>query len=295
MSLVEKSDLSQWAECPICLERFTSPVVASDGFTYDLQCIQPAIDRSFRSPMTGEPLIHTRLTPNFLMCQILDLPLTPLRSHVEVPLNPQTAAFFERVDRDLAALTTDRTQTQLFALAEWIGIVMHCEQVLQRKLAKSGPGSLQTLARKVSDAVDRVCPPRLYTLEDFGPQGAPLVDLESVLSAAEGFFVQVYHDALVHYERPTLFDASRPVLGRYLTGRHFARTSFSAVKTGYLLWSRRAWTVQQWITLATEAGLAVTARDLEDPQRWERVKRVLCRTTRRWPITDGPIVTPING
>ncbi|CAI5481195.1 unnamed protein product, partial [Closterium sp. Yama58-4] len=42
----------------------SEPVVAADGFTYEQQHMQQWLASSSLSPVTGQPLPHTFLTPN---------------------------------------------------------------------------------------------------------------------------------------------------------------------------------------------------------------------------------------
>jgi len=56
--------------CPITLEIMKDPVVAADGHSYEKSAIEEWVNLSTRdplSPMTGSPLIHTMLTPNYTL------------------------------------------------------------------------------------------------------------------------------------------------------------------------------------------------------------------------------------
>eukprot|EP01028_Stygiella_incarcerata_P014414 TRINITY_DN954_c1_g1_i1.p1 TRINITY_DN954_c1_g1~~TRINITY_DN954_c1_g1_i1.p1 ORF type:complete len:632 (+),score=154.74 TRINITY_DN954_c1_g1_i1:87-1982(+) len=53
--------------CPISLEMMTDPVVCADGHTYSRASIMRWLKENDRSPMTGEQLPHSFLTPNFTL------------------------------------------------------------------------------------------------------------------------------------------------------------------------------------------------------------------------------------
>lgn len=57
--------------CPITLERFQDPVVASDGFTYERSAIVAWIAKDGTSPQTREPLDPKCLVPNRLVVSLL--------------------------------------------------------------------------------------------------------------------------------------------------------------------------------------------------------------------------------
>ncbi len=50
--------------CPITTELMVDPVVTADGHTYEREAIEQWLTRKSTSPLTGEPLAHTMLTPN---------------------------------------------------------------------------------------------------------------------------------------------------------------------------------------------------------------------------------------
>ena len=50
--------------CPITNMRFVNPVIAADGFTYEMEAITNWMQKAMRSPMTNEPLLNTTLKPN---------------------------------------------------------------------------------------------------------------------------------------------------------------------------------------------------------------------------------------
>jgi hypothetical protein len=43
------------------------PVFTADGHTYERRAIEEWLTRKTTSPMTGEPLAHTHLTPNHVV------------------------------------------------------------------------------------------------------------------------------------------------------------------------------------------------------------------------------------
>jgi hypothetical protein len=53
--------------CPISLEMMADPVVCADGHTYGRASIMRWLQENDRSPMTGEQLPHSFLTPNFTL------------------------------------------------------------------------------------------------------------------------------------------------------------------------------------------------------------------------------------
>mmetsp|Transcript_16436 Transcript_16436/g.48706 ORF Transcript_16436/g.48706 Transcript_16436/m.48706 type:complete len:92 (+) Transcript_16436:415-690(+) len=52
--------------CPITHELLEDPVVTADGQTYERHAITNWLARHDTSPLTGEMLEHTRLTPNVM-------------------------------------------------------------------------------------------------------------------------------------------------------------------------------------------------------------------------------------
>ena len=65
-------------ECPITGARFTAPVVAADGYTYERSALTahfsaegPVTSGSFVSPMTGEPLSTTATFPNRQLVKLM--------------------------------------------------------------------------------------------------------------------------------------------------------------------------------------------------------------------------------
>ena len=60
-------------QCPITQEVMRDPVVTADGQTYEREAIERWISNQQSrglpntSPLTGEPLEHTRLVPNVLL------------------------------------------------------------------------------------------------------------------------------------------------------------------------------------------------------------------------------------
>lgn len=67
---METSDLN----CPVCLGKLTEPVIASDGITYDLSCIQLWYRYNYTSPFTKNK-ISNLVYRNKIICNILDIPL----------------------------------------------------------------------------------------------------------------------------------------------------------------------------------------------------------------------------
>ncbi len=47
--------------CPISKQIFKEPVVASDGYIYEKECIEKWLEKKTTSPMTNELLSHTKL------------------------------------------------------------------------------------------------------------------------------------------------------------------------------------------------------------------------------------------
>ena len=50
--------------CPITREVMENPVVAADGFSYELPAIRAWLSQHNTSPITREVLVHKNLTPN---------------------------------------------------------------------------------------------------------------------------------------------------------------------------------------------------------------------------------------
>ncbi|CAL4932153.1 unnamed protein product [Urochloa decumbens] len=58
--------------CPIFQEPMRDPHVAADGFTYEADAIRGWLDgRNDTSPVTGEPLAHRELAPNFALGAVI--------------------------------------------------------------------------------------------------------------------------------------------------------------------------------------------------------------------------------
>jgi hypothetical protein len=60
--------------CSVCYQELTEPVIASDGFTYDLTCIKRVITQGYLSPNTQHPLQPFSLR-NVMVCQLLNINL----------------------------------------------------------------------------------------------------------------------------------------------------------------------------------------------------------------------------
>ena len=45
----------------------TDPVIAADGHTYERAALRAWLAHNSTSPVTGQPLLHTRITDNFLI------------------------------------------------------------------------------------------------------------------------------------------------------------------------------------------------------------------------------------
>ena len=48
-------------------------VIAADGFSYEREAITSWLQRSNVSPTTGQPLQHSRLVPNVLLRNAIDM------------------------------------------------------------------------------------------------------------------------------------------------------------------------------------------------------------------------------
>lgn len=59
--------------CPITLCAINDPVVAADGHTYDRSAIEDWMSRNATSPLTGEPLLHKSLVPNFAFRSMMNM------------------------------------------------------------------------------------------------------------------------------------------------------------------------------------------------------------------------------
>eukprot|EP00270_Netrium_digitus_P008888 TRINITY_DN2687_c0_g1_i2.p1 TRINITY_DN2687_c0_g1~~TRINITY_DN2687_c0_g1_i2.p1 ORF type:complete len:819 (-),score=207.79 TRINITY_DN2687_c0_g1_i2:115-2490(-) len=57
--------------CPLSKERMKDPVVAADGFTYERKHIEEWFSSSSLSPMTGEKLENTSITPNHTILSLI--------------------------------------------------------------------------------------------------------------------------------------------------------------------------------------------------------------------------------
>ncbi|KAM7263946.1 hypothetical protein ACFE04_001629 [Oxalis oulophora] len=60
--------------CPISLELMKDPVIVSTGQTYERSCIQKWLDAGHKTcPKTQQALLHTALTPNYVLKSLIDL------------------------------------------------------------------------------------------------------------------------------------------------------------------------------------------------------------------------------
>ena len=57
-------ELPEEVLCPITTELMVDPVFTADGHTYERKSIELWLTKKRTSPLTGEPLAHTFLTPN---------------------------------------------------------------------------------------------------------------------------------------------------------------------------------------------------------------------------------------
>ena len=58
--------------CPITQELMEDPVIAADGISYERRAITQWLQKSKLSPLTGEMLKHTALTPNYGLKAAID-------------------------------------------------------------------------------------------------------------------------------------------------------------------------------------------------------------------------------
>ncbi|VFQ63456.1 unnamed protein product [Cuscuta campestris] len=129
--------------CPISLELMKDPVIVSTGQTYERSCIQKWLDAGHKTcPKTQQTLLHTALTPNYVMKSLIALWCES--NGVELPKNHQGKCLDKRsgtggLDCDRAAIDS-----------------------LLQKLANGSPdeqraaaGELRLLAKRNAD--NRVC------------------------------------------------------------------------------------------------------------------------------------------
>jgi len=69
-------------ECPICLSSFTQPVIASDGLTYDLDCLRLWYRPHRTSPMT-KSLISQFVYRNSTICKSMNISI-PSNEHFDL-------------------------------------------------------------------------------------------------------------------------------------------------------------------------------------------------------------------
>lgn len=56
--------------CPLSHKRPVQPVILADGYTYERHLAVLHLQQSDISPVTGHKLVHTLVTPNFIMLQL---------------------------------------------------------------------------------------------------------------------------------------------------------------------------------------------------------------------------------
>jgi hypothetical protein len=57
--------------CPVTHDLMEEPVVTSDGMTYEREAIEEWLRDHDISPLTGERLAHTQLTPNLVLRSLI--------------------------------------------------------------------------------------------------------------------------------------------------------------------------------------------------------------------------------
>lgn len=65
------NELARGSLCPISQEPMSDPVVAADGHTYERSSIEKWLAKNNTSPLTGLPLSHKNLTPNYTLRSML--------------------------------------------------------------------------------------------------------------------------------------------------------------------------------------------------------------------------------
>ena len=66
-----KANIRNMSHCPITLEPFTEPVIASDGFTYEKSALKKVLESSNpQSPMTLQPFQNKQFHPNYALRRI---------------------------------------------------------------------------------------------------------------------------------------------------------------------------------------------------------------------------------
>lgn len=66
-STVGPDAMTELMTCPLTLEVMNDPVMAADGRCYERRVIEEWLKRSDKSPMTGDRMEHTNLTPNYAL------------------------------------------------------------------------------------------------------------------------------------------------------------------------------------------------------------------------------------
>ncbi|CAI9302933.1 unnamed protein product [Lactuca saligna] len=128
--------------CPISLELMKDPVIVSTGQTYERSCIQKWLDAGHKTcPKTQQTLLHTALTPNYVLKSLIALWCDS--NGIELPQpqgnsrNPKTAKIGSECD-----------QTAITGLLEKLGNGNSDEQ-------RAAAGELRLLAKRNADS--RIC------------------------------------------------------------------------------------------------------------------------------------------
>jgi len=86
-------------ECPICLRKFDEPIIASDGFTYDLECLRKWYLKHQNSPMTKND-ISKYVFRNMTICQLLNL-VIPRNETFDLTMETKWTSPFQRLAPDV--------------------------------------------------------------------------------------------------------------------------------------------------------------------------------------------------
>lgn len=164
-----------WKICPMCLDQFTEPVVAGDGYTYDFSCLNrwfarvSSITTLVRSPKTNVEMTMN-VTPNFTLAMALDLPVGKL-----VKLVPQPVKTIQNGDplfdlfKGLHELAyVESTQAFASALVWFLNSISYSEW-LHTEISADQLGRIESA---VEGAVRQFNEIRYYTLDDFDERGS---------------------------------------------------------------------------------------------------------------------------